>query len=91
MTLADQDAPACLLLAGLPAAPQAGPAASWEEELNARASCPAHRGRLTASAVRRGALYEPIPADWLEPADLGGLRIPVLKTRARVRLPSRSS
>jgi hypothetical protein len=80
-----------MTLAGLPATPQAGPAASWQEELKARTSCPAHRGRLTALAVRRGALYEPIPADWLERADLDGLRIPVLKTLARVRLPSRSS
>jgi pimeloyl-ACP methyl ester carboxylesterase len=28
--------------------------------------------------VRRGALYEPIPADWLERADLDGLRVPIL-------------
>ena len=67
-----------LLLAGLPATPQAGPAASWEEELDARTFCPTHRGRLTGSAVRRGALYEPLPADWLERADLDGLRIPIL-------------
>ena len=67
-----------LLLAGLPARPEAGPAASWEEELDARTSCPTHRGRLTASAVRRGALYEPIPAGWLERADLGGLGLPIL-------------
>ena len=67
-----------LLLAGLPAAPQAGPAASWEEELDARTSCPTHRGRLTASSVRRGALYQPIPAGWLERADLDGLGVPIL-------------
>jgi pimeloyl-ACP methyl ester carboxylesterase len=67
-----------LILAGLPATPEAGSAASWEEELNARTSCPTHRGRLTASAVRRGALYDPIPADWLERSDLDGLRIPIL-------------
>ena len=66
------------ILAGLPATPQAGPAASWEEELDARTFCPTHRGRLTASAVRRGALYEPIPADWLERADLDGLGLPIL-------------
>ena len=28
--------------------------------------------------MRRGALYEPIPADWLERADLDGLRMPIL-------------
>jgi hypothetical protein len=27
------------------------------------------------SAVRRGALYEPVPAGWLERADLGGLGV----------------
>ena len=67
-----------LVLAGLPAAPQAGWAGSWEEELDARTFCPAHRGRLTASALRRGALYEPIPSGWLEREDLGGLRMPIL-------------
>jgi pimeloyl-ACP methyl ester carboxylesterase len=72
---ADVDA---LVLAGLPATPQAGSVGTWEEELNARTFCPTHRGRLTASPLRRGALYEPIPADWLERADLGGLRVPIL-------------
>jgi alpha-beta hydrolase superfamily lysophospholipase len=72
---ADVDA---LVLAGLPATQQAGSAGSWEEELNARTFCPTHRGRLTASPLRRGALAEPIPADWLERADPGGLRVPVL-------------
>lgn len=67
-----------LLLAGLPTTPQAGSAASWEEELDARTFCPTHRGRLTASAVRQGALYEPIPADWLERADLDELGMPIL-------------
>lgn len=67
-----------LVLAGLPAAPQAGSAGSWEEELNARTACPAHRGRLTDSALRRGALYEPIPAGWLERGDLSGLPMPML-------------
>ena len=67
-----------LVLAGLPTAPQAGPAGSWDEELDARTTCPAHRGRLTGPALRRGALYEPIPAGWLDRGDLGGLRVPIL-------------
>ena len=67
-----------LVLAGLPAGPEAGSAGSWKEELDARTACPAHRGRLTDSALRRGALYEPIPAGWLERGDLGGLRMPIL-------------
>jgi pimeloyl-ACP methyl ester carboxylesterase len=72
-----------LLLAGLPAAPQSGPVASWEEELDARTACPTHRGRLTASAVRRGALYQPVPAGWLERADLDGLGVPILGVHGR--------
>ncbi len=67
-----------LVLAGLPTTPQAGSAGSWDEELDARTTCPTHRGRLTGSALRRGALYEPIPAGWLERGDLGGLRMPIL-------------
>ena len=67
-----------LVLAALPAGPEAGSAGSWKEELDARTACPAHRGRLTDSALRRGALYEPIPAGWLERGDLGGLRMPIL-------------
>jgi pimeloyl-ACP methyl ester carboxylesterase len=67
-----------LVLAGLPAASQAPPAGSWEEELDARTSCPAHRARLTSPVLRRGALYEPVPAGWPEHADLDGLRLPIL-------------
>jgi pimeloyl-ACP methyl ester carboxylesterase len=67
-----------LVLAGLPAGPEASSAGSWEEELDARTFCPTHRGRLTDPALRRGALYEPIPAGWLERGDLGGLRTPIL-------------
>ena len=67
-----------LVLAGLPAGREAGPAGPWEEELDARTFCPTHRGRLTGSALRRGALYEPVPAGWPERADLGGLPMPIL-------------
>ncbi len=59
-----------LILAGLPAA--AAPAAAiattpatavpWEEELAVRTTCPTHRSRLEGGIVRRGALYEPVPA-----------------------------
>ena len=75
---ADAAAADALVLAGLPAGPEAGPAGSWEEELDARTACPTHRGRLTGPALHRGALYEPIPAGWLERGDLGGLRMPIL-------------
>lgn len=73
-----------LILAGLPtvsrpvgaAAPGAEP--SWDEELDIRTSCPTHRGVLSRAAVRRGALFEPVPAGWLEQADLSQVKLPVL-------------
>jgi alpha-beta hydrolase superfamily lysophospholipase len=74
-----------LVLAGLPTAQadpptaQAGPAAgSWDEELESRTACPTHRARLSGPGLRRGALYEPIPAGWTERADLGAVTVPVL-------------
>jgi alpha-beta hydrolase superfamily lysophospholipase len=69
-----------LVLAGLPAGPAApaGDAASWTGELDTRTACPAHRGRLAGSGLRRGALYQPVPAGWAELADLSRLTHPVL-------------
>jgi predicted alpha/beta-hydrolase family hydrolase len=67
-----------LVLAGLPVA-AAGPAAgSWDQELNARTACPAHRTRLSAPDLRRGALYEPVPDGWADRADLGAVSQPIL-------------
>jgi len=71
-------------LAGLPTAhsePGGGGSASaesWEAELAARTACPAHRGRLAGQGLRRGALFEPVPAGWESLADLGKLAVPVL-------------
>jgi alpha-beta hydrolase superfamily lysophospholipase len=70
-----------LVLAGLPtaSAPAAAPATgSWDDELDSRTSCPTHRARLTASDLRRGALYEPVPGGWLDRADLGAITQPIL-------------
>ena len=74
-----------LILAGLPVAAEAGDAgsasaepASWDAELDSRTACPAHRGRLAGPGLRRGALYEPVPAGWAELADLGEIAQPVL-------------
>jgi pimeloyl-ACP methyl ester carboxylesterase len=73
-----------LVLAGLPAAetgPDAGRSAdpgSWDDELDTRTACPAHRARLAAAGVRRGALYEPVPPGWAGRADLGAVTQPVL-------------
>jgi pimeloyl-ACP methyl ester carboxylesterase len=76
-----------VVLAGLPTA-EAEPAGagrvsaesadSWEAELAARTACPTHRGRLAGQGLRRGALFEPIPAGWDSLADLGRLDVPVL-------------
>lgn len=76
-----------LILACLPTAPgaQRPPGASpastapaWDDELDSRTSCPTHRGVLSRSAVRRGALFEPVPDGWLEQAELGHVKVPVL-------------
>jgi pimeloyl-ACP methyl ester carboxylesterase len=67
-----------LILAGLPAE-AAGPGpASWEEELEARTACPAHRGRLSGPGLRRGALYDPVPPGWSQRADLSAVTQPIL-------------
>ena len=72
-----------VVLAGLPTDPEpaadGGPGAgSWEAELAARTACPTHRGRLAGQGLRRGALFEPVPAGWESLADLGRLAVPVL-------------
>jgi pimeloyl-ACP methyl ester carboxylesterase len=76
-----------LVIAGLPtdtAAPEADADAgqtagsSWEAELEARTTCPTHRGRLAGPILRRGALYEPVPDGWLDLADLKAVSVPVL-------------
>lgn len=75
--LADQaDA---LILAGLPTSNRAASSPlSWDDELDSRTSCPTHRGVLTRSAVRPGALFDAVPAGWIEQADLSRVKQPVL-------------
>lgn len=80
-----------VVLAGLPGRPEpaaaelvgaatagAPAAGSWEAELAARTACPTHRGRLAGQALRRGALYEPVPDGWEALADLSRITQPVL-------------
>jgi alpha-beta hydrolase superfamily lysophospholipase len=75
----DYPAVDALVLAGLPSpGDAAGAALPWDEELDDRTSCPTHRARLSASALRRGALYEPVPDGWAEQADLAAVAVPVL-------------
>jgi alpha-beta hydrolase superfamily lysophospholipase len=67
-----------LVLVGLPTTGADPGGGSWEEELDTRTACPTHRGRLSGPGLRRGALYEPVPAGWAERADLGAVTQPVL-------------
>lgn len=67
-----------LILAGLPTAAGQRDAGSWDHELDDRTSCPTHRGRLTADGLRRGALYEAVPAGWPERARLSAISQPIL-------------
>ena len=74
-----------VVLAGLPSTAQPTAAAraraggdAWVEELDTRTFCSAHRARLSALALRRGALYEPVPDGWAEQADLAAVTVPVL-------------
>ncbi|MCW0215934.1 MAG: lysophospholipase [Pseudonocardia sp.] len=67
-----------LVLAGLPVHRAAGPA-GWAEELDARTACPVHRDVLDgATALRRGALAEPVPEEWVRAAVPERIGVPVL-------------
>lgn len=65
-----------LVLAGLPGESGAGPA-GWADELEARTACPVHLGVLDTE-VRRGALAEPLPGDWVRAALPERIGVPVL-------------
>jgi len=68
-----------LVLAGLALSDGDGPdpADTWDDELDRRTACPAHRGVLTEEAgVRRGRLADPLPAALATP--LGAPTIPTL-------------
>jgi alpha-beta hydrolase superfamily lysophospholipase len=81
--------PDALILAGLPTAASAdGGAASFDEELQARTRCPTHRGVLTNSQLRRGALYGPVPDRWRGRADLSKVSAPVLAIHGEADLVS---
>jgi alpha-beta hydrolase superfamily lysophospholipase len=67
-----------LVLAGLPTTAASPEPGSWDQELDVRTACPAHRTRLSAPGLRRGALYEPVPDGWAVRADLGGMPQPIL-------------
>ncbi|MFD9999068.1 alpha/beta hydrolase [[Kitasatospora] papulosa] len=67
-----------VVLAGVPGG-GAAVVGGWEEELDARTSCPAHRGTLTEDAgTRRGTLDEAVPEALLTAAHDGGIDVPAL-------------
>ncbi|MEV1021387.1 alpha/beta hydrolase [Streptomyces sp. NPDC050264] len=71
--------PDALVLAGLPGAGTAAETGSWDDELEVRTTCPAHRGALTGDAqVRRGALAAPVPDALLDAAYTTAADIPHL-------------
>ncbi|WP_236794482.1 alpha/beta hydrolase [Amycolatopsis sp. GM8] len=70
--------PDAVVLAGLPGY-AAGAAKSWDEELDARTSCPVHRGVLTGdTSVERGSLAVAVPEALLDAAYAGAAEIPHL-------------
>ncbi|MEU6025740.1 alpha/beta hydrolase [Streptomyces tauricus] len=73
--------PDAVVLAGLPGRTTGAvdAAGTWDDELDVRTSCPAHRGRLTDDTrVRRGALGESVPEALLAAAYGSEADIPAL-------------
>ncbi|MFC9842657.1 alpha/beta hydrolase [Streptomyces sp. NPDC060223] len=70
--------PDAVVLAGLPGH-TATAVGTWDDELDVRTSCPAHRGTLTDdSQVRRGSLNDAVPAELLTAAYDGEVDVPAL-------------
>ncbi|MFJ5920486.1 alpha/beta hydrolase [Streptomyces ardesiacus] len=70
--------PDAVVLAGLPGRTTTA-VGTWDEELDVRTSCPAHRGTLSDdAAVRRGSLGEALPDALLTAAYEAELDMPVL-------------
>ncbi|WP_406118258.1 alpha/beta hydrolase [Streptomyces sp. NBC_00989] len=75
------DEPDAVVLAGLPglAPGTAATAGTWDEELDVRTSCPAHRGALTQDPeVRRGSLDDAVPEAVLTAAYDSEAAVPTL-------------
>ncbi|WP_043664945.1 alpha/beta hydrolase [Streptomyces xylophagus] len=71
--------PDAVVLAGLPGQVPAVTAGTWDEELDVRTSCPAHRGALTEDPeVRRGSLDDAIPEAVLTAAYDSEAAVPTL-------------
>lgn len=70
--------PEAIVLAGLPGRARSV-TGDWDAELNARTSCPVHRGVLTDDeSVHRGALGQPLPEELLTRANIPTQDLPRL-------------
>lgn len=72
-----------LVLVGWPLGDGATPAGDWNAELDARTTCPTHRGRISDALVAPGALYSAIPAGWTQAAALEDITFPTLAIHGR--------
>ena len=72
-----------LVLAGLPAAAEAAPALDWDDELDARTTCPTHRNRISDGAVRPAQLFTDLPGAWFGPGTPARITVPVLAIHGR--------
>jgi pimeloyl-ACP methyl ester carboxylesterase len=74
---------AALVLAGLPVSPAAAADRAWDDELDARSSCPTHRARISRAGVRPAALFTDLPAEWFDPGTPARITVPVLGVHGR--------
>lgn len=74
---------AALILAGLPLSPAAAQSRGWDDELDARSSCPTHRARISQGGVRPAALFTGLPAAWFDVDAPARIAVPVLGVHGR--------
>ena len=67
-----------LVLAGLPTSAEASAATDWDDELNLRTACSAHRRRISTDGVRPAGLFESLPVEWFDAGVPAEIRVPVL-------------
>jgi pimeloyl-ACP methyl ester carboxylesterase len=74
---------AALILAGLPVSPTAAAPRGWDDELDARSSCPTHRARISKAGVRPSELFTDLPAEWFDDGTAARITVPVLGIHGR--------